>query len=54
MTDEQRLVILRLKDTWKDSKGYRDSVLSTDFYKAVMRHNVKDEKGFMEYLKTKE
>ncbi len=54
MTDEQRLGILRLKETWRDGKGYRDGVLSTDFYKAVMRHDVKDEGGFVEYLKTKE
>lgn len=54
ITDEQRLVILRLKEMWKDGKGYRDGVLSTDFYKAVMRHGVKDGKGFIEYLKTKE
>lgn len=54
ITDEQRLVVLRLKEIWKDGKGYRDGILSTDFYKAVMRHDVKDEKGFVEYLKTKE
>ncbi|MDE2173436.1 MAG: hypothetical protein KGJ31_02450 [Patescibacteria group bacterium] len=53
MTDGQRLAILRLKETWKEGKGYQDGVLSTDFYKAVMRHNVKDEKGFTEYLRTK-
>lgn len=54
ITDEQRLIILRLKEGWKDGKGYRNGVLSTDFYKAVMRHGVKDGKGFIEYLKTKE
>jgi hypothetical protein len=54
ITDEQRLAVLRFKEMWKDGKGYRDGVISTDFYKAVMRHNVKDEKGFVEYLKTKE
>ncbi|MDP2692862.1 MAG: hypothetical protein Q8O88_04455 [bacterium] len=54
ITDEQGLAVLRLKEMWKDGKGYRDGVISTDFYKAVMRHNVKDEKGFMEYFKTKE
>lgn len=53
ITDEQRLIILRLKETWKDGKGYKNGVLSTAFYKAVMRHNVKDEKGFAEYLRTK-
>lgn len=53
ITDEQRLVILRLKEIWKTEKGYRSDVLSTDFYKAVMRHGVGDEKGFAEYLETK-
>jgi len=53
ITDEQRLVVLRLKEVWKDGKGYKDGVLSTDIYKAVMRNGVKDEKGFVEYLKTK-
>ena len=54
ITDEQRLTVLRLKEVWRDDKGYRDGVLSTDFYKAVMRHDVKDEKDFLEYLKAKE
>jgi hypothetical protein len=53
ITNEQHLTILRLKEEWKESKGYRDGVLSTDIYKAVMRHNVRDEKGFAEYLRTK-
>lgn len=53
ITAEQRLVVLRLKEIWKTEKGYRDGVLSTDFYKAVMRAGVKDEKGFMEYLEMK-
>lgn len=51
ITDEQRTVVLRLKELWKTEKGYRDGALSTDFYKAVMRHSVKDEKGFSEYLR---
>lgn len=51
ITSEQRLAILRLKEGWKDSKGYHDGILSTDFYKAVMRHGVRDESGFAEYLK---
>ena len=53
ITDEQRLVVLRLKESWKDGKGYKDAVLSVDFYKAVMRQNVKDENGFIEYLEAK-
>lgn len=54
ITDEQRLSILRLKEEWKDGKGYRDGVLSTDIYKAVMRAGIKDEEGFAEYLRAKE
>ncbi|MBI5405747.1 hypothetical protein HY972_01805 [Candidatus Kaiserbacteria bacterium] len=54
ITQEQSIVILRLKELWKDGKGYRDGVLSTDFYKAVMRQDVKDERGFTEYLETKD
>lgn len=50
ITDEQKLIVLRLKEAWKGSKGYRDGVLSTDIYKAVMRHGVKDEKGFAGYV----
>lgn len=52
ITDGQRLAILRLKEIWKDGKGYRDGVLSTDFYKAVMQYDIKDEKAFVEYLRT--
>lgn len=54
ITAEQCLIILRLKEIWSAEKGYKDGVLSTDFYKAVMRAGVKDEKGFAEYLRTRE
>lgn len=54
ITDEQKIVVLRLKEELKESKGYRNGVLSTDIYKAVMCHGVKDEKGFVEYIRTKD
>ena len=54
ITDEQKLTVLRLKEAWKGGKGYRDGVLSTDIYKAVMRHGVKDEKGFEEHMRAKD
>jgi hypothetical protein len=50
LTDEQRLVILRLKETLKTEKGYRDGIISTDFYKAVLYHGVKDPGDFFQYL----
>ncbi len=53
ITTEQRLAVLRLKELWKDEKGYRDGVLSVDFYKAVMRHAVRDAKSFIDYLAKK-
>lgn len=52
VTDEQHLAILRLKEKWNDGKGYKDGVISVDFYRSVMWHNVNDEKGFLEYLQT--
>ena len=52
-SDEQRLVILRLKESWREGKGYRDGVLSTNFYMAVMRSGVRSIADFEAYLKTK-
>ena len=53
LTDEQRLVILRLKDEMKNEKGYKGGAISIDFYKAVLRHRVKTNQEFHEYLKSK-
>ena len=53
ITTEQRLAVLRLKEMWQGGKGYRDGVLSVDFYKAVMRHAVRDEESFIDYLANK-
>jgi len=54
LSDEQRETILKLKDLWRTKDGYRDGVLSVDFYKAVLDFDVKTEKDFKYYLKTKE
>ena len=53
LTDEQRLVILRLKDEMKNEKGYKNSAISIDFYKAVLHHGVKNVGEFEEYLKSR-
>lgn len=54
LTDEQRIIILRLKEAMKSEKvGYRDGAVSIDFYKAVLHHGVKTLDDFSLYLKTK-
>ena len=51
ITDEQRLAILRLKNEWRAEKAYKDGVISTDFYKAVLRGDIKNADEFKKYLK---
>lgn len=53
LSDEQRETILKLKNLWLTKNGYRDDVLSVDFYKAVLDFGVKTKKDFGYYLKTK-
>jgi len=53
LSKEQRETILKLKNLWLTKDGYRDGVLSVDFYKAVLDFGVKTEKDFEYYLKTK-
>lgn len=54
LSDKQRAIILRLKEEWKaEGKGYRDGVLSIDFYKAVMDRGVTDKEAFKQYLNSK-
>lgn len=54
LSDEQRETILKLKNLWLTKDGYRDGVLSVDFYKAVLDFGVKTKKDFERYLRTKE
>ncbi len=54
LSDEQRETILKLKNLWLTKDGYRDGILSVDFYKAVLDFGVKTAKDFEHYLKTKE
>lgn len=54
LTEEQRIIILRLKKGMKnENTGYRDGVVSIDFYKAVLYHEVRTLDDFSRYLKTK-
>lgn len=54
MPKEQRAAILKLKRAWLDERGgYKDEVISTDFYKAVLEHGIVDEEGFEDYIKNK-
>jgi hypothetical protein len=51
ITEEQRITILKLKNAWLDKKegGYKDGIISTDIYKAVLEHGVKNAKEFQAY-----
>lgn len=52
ITEKQRLAILRFKKAWLDEKGgYKNGLISTDFYKAVLEYGAADEEGFRSYLK---
>ena len=49
---DQRIAILKLKKLWIDEKsGYKDGVISVDFYKAVLERGVKNADEFRAYLK---
>jgi hypothetical protein len=54
ISDKQREIILKLKNSWLTKDGYRNGVLSVDFYKAVLDFGVETEKDFEHYLETKE
>jgi len=54
ITREQRIAILKLKKAWLDKEGgYKDEVISTDFYKAVLERGIVSEKEFKDYIKQK-
>lgn len=54
LSDEQRKTILKLKNLWFTEDGYRDDVLSIDFYKAVLDFGVTTKEDFEHYLNIKE
>lgn len=55
ITEEQRITILKLKKAWLDEKGgYKDEIISTDFYKAVLGQGVMNIEEFKSYIKQKE
>lgn len=51
LTDETRLVILRIKDVWYQLPAYRSEVYSTDIYDAVLQHGVRTLTEFDAYLR---
>ncbi|OIO47175.1 MAG: hypothetical protein COV00_00040 [Candidatus Tagabacteria bacterium CG10_big_fil_rev_8_21_14_0_10_40_13] len=53
VSNEQRQTILKLKKLWYIGDGYRDKVISIDFYNAVLKHRVKTVQDFRCYLKEK-
>jgi len=50
LDDELRLVILRLKDAWKDEDAYPEVVSAFEIYDAVLDHGVRTLAGLDEYL----
>ncbi|GII59734.1 hypothetical protein Pth03_81230 [Planotetraspora thailandica] len=50
-TTEQRLAILRLKQTWHRSPHYPYRVGGTDVYDAVLEHGVRSQEEFSAYLR---
>lgn len=54
ITKEQRIAILKLKKAWLDKEGgYKDGVISTDFYRAVLEGGIMKEEKFKDYIKQK-
>ena len=50
LNNENRKVILEIKDQIFENPKYRKSIFSVDIYKAVIDENVKDFEGFEKYL----
>ena len=54
ITEKQKISILKLKKAWLDEKGgYKDEVISTDFYKAVLEYGATNKEEFKSYLRRK-
>ncbi len=51
LTDETRLAILWIKDTWHSLPAYRDTVSSVDIYTAVLNHGIRTPDEFVECLR---
>lgn len=53
LTDETRLAILWIKDTWHSLPAYRHTVRSIDIYTAVLDHGVRTPDEFEEWLRAR-
>lgn len=52
LTDETRLTILWIKDTWHRDPAYRHTVSSVDIYTAVLDHGIRTPEQFAEWLRS--
>lgn len=50
LTDETRLAILRIKESWHRLPGYPDEVGGVDIYEAVLDHGVRTPQEFAAFL----
>lgn len=51
LNDDNKLIILQIKNALYDHPLYRKKIKSIDIYDAVLKHNVKDLEGFKKYIK---
>lgn len=51
LSEEARIAILRLQDIWCRLPAYRDRVVSTDIYDAVLKHGVRTPDELDAYLR---
>jgi hypothetical protein len=53
ITQEQRVTVLNLKTVWlQEDGGYKDDVVSVDFYRAVFDDGIRTPEEFREWLKS--
>lgn len=50
LNDENKLIILQIKNALSDHPLYRKKIKSVDIYDAVLKQNVKDLEGFKKYI----
>lgn len=53
LTDETRLAILWIKDSWHHHPGYRDTIVSVDIYSAVLDHAIRTPDEFVDWLRAR-
>jgi len=51
LTEDNRLIILEIKQQIRNNPKYKKEIFSTDIYKAVLKQGVSNLEGFKEYLR---